>query len=124
MAEKKTVLVIDDDMDILESLSIVLAAEGFEVLTVSSGREGIALLDRRVPDLILCDMMMESIDAGMQTAQQIRHRLPEVPIFLLSSIAAATAATTEIRELGFTGVLQKPVDPQHVVTVVKNTLKA
>lgn len=124
MAGKKTVLVIDDDLDILESLSIVLGAEGFEVLTVSSGREGLALLEQRRPDMILCDMMMESIDAGMQTAQQIRRLLPEVPIFLLSSIAAATAATTEIHELGFTGVLQKPVDPQHVVTVVKNTLKA
>jgi len=123
MADKKVVLVIDDDVDILESLSIVLAAEGFEVLTVSSGREGLALLERQTPDIILCDMMMESIDAGMQTARQIKQKQHSVPIYLLSSIAAATAATTEIRELGFTGVLQKPVDPQHVVTVVKNTLK-
>ncbi|MCX8043954.1 MAG: response regulator [Desulfobacterota bacterium] len=123
MGAKKTVLVIDDDIDILESLSLVLTAEGFEVLTVSSGREGLALLDQRTPDIILCDMMMESIDAGMQTAQQIKQRLPHVPIFLLSSIAAATAATTEISELGFSGVLQKPVDPQHVVTVVKHTLR-
>lgn len=123
MSEKKTVLIIDDDIDILESLSIVLTAEGFEVLTVSSGREGLALIEQRTPDIVLCDMMMESIDAGMQTAQQIRQKLPEVPIFLLSSIAAATAATTEIRELGFSGILQKPVDPQHVVTVVKNTLR-
>lgn len=123
MSEKKTVLIIDDDIDILESLSIVLTAEGFEVLTVSSGREGLALIEQRTPDIVLCDMMMESIDAGMQTAQQMRQKLPEVPIFLLSSIAAATAATTEIRELGFSGILQKPVDPHHVVTVVKNTLK-
>jgi CheY-like chemotaxis protein len=123
MAEKKVVLVIDDDVDILESLSIVLAAEGFEVLTVSSGREGLALLDQRTPDIILCDMMMESIDAGMQTARQIKQKKPAVPVYLLSSIAAATAATTEIRDLGFNGVLQKPVDPQHVVTVVKIILK-
>lgn len=123
MTEKKTVLIIDDDTDILESLSIVLSAEGFEVLTVSSGREGIATIEQSRPDIVLCDMMMESIDAGMQTAQQLRQKLPEIPIFLLSSIAAATAATTEIREFGFNGILQKPVDPQHVVTVVKNTLK-
>jgi len=124
MADKKTVLIVDDDIDILESLSIVLTAEGFDVITVSSGREGVAVLEKRTPDLVLCDMMMESIDTGMQTAQAMRKKIPSVPIFLLSSIAAATAATTEISELGFTGVLQKPVDPQHVVTVVKNTLKS
>jgi len=122
MPEQKTILAIDDDTDILETLKIVLDAEGFTVATASSGAEGIAAAGTCKPDIILCDMMMESIDAGVQTARQLKEKLPATPIFLLSSIAEATAATAEMRELGFSGILQKPVDPQHVISTIKNVL--
>lgn len=122
MADKKTILVIDDDPDIIETVQIILSAKGYQIISASSGRQGIELLRTSRPDLILCDMMMEAIDSGMQTAQQIRQEHGDIPVFLLSSIAEMTAATTQIRELGFNGIIQKPVEPARLVGTVQSML--
>ena len=122
MAEKKTILVIDDDPDIIETVQLILSAKGYTVISASSGRQGIELLQTNRPDLILCDMMMEAIDSGMQTAQQIQQEHGDIPVFLLSSIAEMTAATTQIRELGFNGIIQKPVDPSRLAATVQSIL--
>lgn len=122
MAEKKTILVIDDDPDIVETVQTILSAKGYAVISASSGRQGMELLQKEKPDMVLCDMMMESIDSGMQTAQQIMGYNSEIPVFLLSSIAEMTAATTQIRELGFIGIIQKPVEPARLVSIVQSML--
>lgn len=122
MAEKKTVLIIDDDPDIIETVQIILSAKGYHIISASSGRQGIEMLRTNRPDMILCDMMMEAIDSGMQTAQQIQQEHGDIPVFLLSSIAEMTAATTQIRELGFNGIIQKPVDPARLTATVQSIL--
>jgi len=122
MAEKKTILIIDDDPDIIETVQTILSAKGYAVISASSGRQGIEMLQKKNPDLILCDMMMEAIDSGMQAARQIRQQKNNVPVFLLSSIAEMTAATTQIRDLGFNGIIQKPVDPARLVSTVQSML--
>jgi two-component system alkaline phosphatase synthesis response regulator PhoP len=122
MAEKKTILVIDDDPDIIETVHTILSAKGYAVIPASSGRQGLELARQSKPDLILCDMMMEAIDSGMQTAEQIKRLNSDMPIFLLSSIADMTAATTQIRELGFSGIIQKPVEPARLLSVIQSII--
>ncbi|MCX5901716.1 MAG: response regulator [Proteobacteria bacterium] len=122
MGETKTVLVIDDDPDIIETVQTILSAKGYAVISASSGKQGFEVLQKVNPDLVLCDMMMEAIDSGMQTAQQIKRYNSELPVFLLSSIAEMTAATTQIRELGFNGIIQKPVEPARLVSIVQSIL--
>ncbi|HDP80754.1 MAG TPA: response regulator [Spirochaetes bacterium] len=122
MAEKKLIFVIDDDPDIIDSTSAVLKAEGFDVATAMSGEEGIEKMDTIKPDMILCDMMMERIDAGTKVAQEIRRKNADVPLYLLSSIGAATATNVEIDKLGFDGVFQKPVSPEVLVKTIKKVL--
>jgi len=122
MGETKTVLVIDDDPDIIETVQTILSAKGYVVISASSGEQGFKVLQKVTPDLVLCDMMMEAIDSGMQTAQQIKRYNSEIPVFLLSSIAEMTAATTQIRELGFNGIIQKPVEPARLVSIVQSIL--
>jgi len=121
MAQKK-ILVIDDDPDITDSVKAVLTANGFEVFTASDGKEGIQAVEKVKPDLILCDMMMEQVDAGSKVAQEIKKKHKNIPIFLLSSIGAATAANIEVDKLGFSGVLQKPVSPDQMLHVIKKAL--
>ncbi len=123
MPDTKKILVIDDDQDLLYMLDTVLSKEGFNVTTALSGREGVEAIRNNKPDLILCDMMMESIDAGLKTAQEIRGIDSDIPIFLISSIAEATAASIETTEIGFNGIFQKPLDPAYIVNTVKNFLK-
>lgn len=123
MADTKLILVIDDDPDILDSISAVLTAEGFAVETAASGEDGIARISSLKPDLILCDMMMERIDAGTRVAEEIRKGGNSAPVYLLSSIGSATASNIEIDRLGFDGVFQKPVAPAHLVSAIKKALR-
>lgn len=122
MADKKKILVIDDDVDITDSIKAILSASGFEAFTASNGPEGVAAVDTVKPDLILCDMMMEQVDAGTKVAHEIRKKDKKVPIYLLSSIGAATAQNIELDKLGFNGVFQKPVSPDHMVKTIKKAL--
>lgn len=122
MTDKKTILVIDDDVDIVDSIKIILEQAGFHVATALSGHDGIEAAIKNTPDLILCDMMMERIDEGTKVAQELQEKGVSAPIFLLSSIGDATAANIEIDTLGFKGVFQKPVKPDYLVWAVKKTL--
>lgn len=122
MASKKLILVIDDDPDILDSIKAILTANGFDVVIAMSGKEGIEAVSKSKPDLILCDMMMERIDAGTKVAQELKKDNPNLPIYLLSSIGTATATNIEIDKLGFNGVFQKPVNPDNLVATIKKVL--
>lgn len=122
MAEKKVILVIDDDPDIVTSIQAILEKEGFSVVTAMSGDEGVKAFAAKKPALVLCDMMMERIDAGTKVASEIRKSNQNVPIYLLSSIGSATAANIEIESLGFNGVFQKPVSPAGLVNTIKKAL--
>ncbi len=122
MAEKKKILVIDDDIDITESIKAVLAAHGFEAFAATNSRDGVDAVDKVKPDLVLCDMMMEQVDAGSRVAHDIRKKDKKLPIFLLSSIGAATAQNIELDKLGFNGVFQKPVSPDQMIKTIKKAL--
>jgi two-component system alkaline phosphatase synthesis response regulator PhoP len=121
MSDKK-ILVIDDDPDILESISAVLSSEGFNVLTAIDGKAGVEKFKSEKPDLVLCDMMMERVDAGSKVAELIRKEDTKTPVYLLSSIGNATASNISVTDLGFSGVLQKPVDPDTLISQIKKAL--
>ncbi len=122
MADKKKILVIDDDSDITDSIKAILTANGFETFTASDGRDGLDAVDRVKPDLVLCDMMMEQVDAGSKVAQEIRKKHKKLPLYLLSSIGTATSMNIEVEKLGFNGVFQKPVYPDQMVKAIKKAL--
>ena len=64
MAANKKVLIIDDDPAICESVKAILDANGFETDYALSGKDGLEAFRKTTPDIVLCDMMMEDIDAG------------------------------------------------------------
>lgn len=123
MPDKK-ILVIDDDPDILESILAILQSEGYSVVTAMDGKEGLEKFKNAKPDLVLCDMMMERVDAGTKVAEIIRKEDKKTPIYLLSSIGNATAGNISIDELGFNGVFQKPVNPENLLNQIKKALNA
>jgi CheY-like chemotaxis protein len=118
----KNILVIDDDPDILESVSVILKSQGYSVATALSGKDGIDAFEKSKPDLVLCDMMMETIDQGVKVAARLKKKDASVPVYLLSSIGAATAMNTDVAGMGFDGVFQKPVDPDSLIAAVKKAL--
>jgi DNA-binding response OmpR family regulator len=115
----KKVLIIDDDPAICESVKAVLDMSGFESAAALSGKEGLDVFRAFKPDIVLCDMMMEDLDAGARVAKVMRGERKDLPIFLLSSIGDATAETIGFGPLGFSGVFQKPVNFDMLLAVMR-----
>ncbi|MBI2952919.1 MAG: response regulator [Chloroflexi bacterium] len=111
----RTVLVIDDDQDIVSLVAMVLEAEGYTVQTAADGREGLQKLERDMPDLILLDMKMPVMD-GWEFAREFHARHDsKVPIVVLT---AAADARRRAEEIGAQGWIGKPFDLDTLVVVV------
>ena len=123
MSVTKTILIIDDDPDIRSALRIVLEAAGFSVGVASSGEEGLAATRRIVPDAVVVDLMMESVDAGSRLSQALKAQGFGGPIYLLSSAGESVRFNIDARELGLAGIFQKPVDHGVLVRTLKKTLR-
>ncbi|HEX2922834.1 MAG TPA: response regulator [Chloroflexota bacterium] len=111
----KSILVIDDDHDLLTLVAFLLEGEGYRVLTASDGREGLARLEEEMPDLILLDMKMPVMN-GWEFAREY-HATYEVraPVVVLT---AAEDARKRAMEVGAAAWLGKPFDLDALVAMV------
>jgi CheY-like chemotaxis protein len=116
------ILVVDDDPDILEALSEILEAEGYEVDRARHGREALARIEQRRPDLILLDLMMPVMD-GWEFSQVLRQRSDwdDIPVVVLSADRQAGA---KARVVGARGFLAKPFELTELLRVVGDTVPA
>ena len=82
----KTILVVDDEEDVVEVLKLVLGKNGYEVLTATSGMDGLARAQSALPDLILLDIMMHRID-GWEVLKLLKldERTGAIPVVILSA---------------------------------------
>ncbi len=119
---KHVILYVDDDDDDRLAVRQMLDAAGYEMVEASDGEEGLRVLKKTDPDLVLLDLMMEEVDAGVSLLKQIRARDKAIPVYLLSSVGETLSTTTSVAELGFSGVLQKPVDTATLSAVIKARL--
>jgi hydrogenase maturation protease len=123
MAEKKTILIIDDDADLRASMRIMLEASGFSVGEAADGTEGVKIAERINPDAIIVDLMMETIDAGSKLSTHLKETGFNGPIFLLSSAGDTVRYNIDARELGLAGIFQKPIELKVLITTLKKQLK-
>jgi len=89
MARKK-LLLVDDDLDILEQLSLALGGEGYEVVTAQGRKEGEEILMLGRPDLAIIDLMMEEMDSGFVLCHEMKKLYPDMPVIILTAVTAAT----------------------------------
>ena len=84
-----SVLVVDDDQDIRESLAQILTEEGFDVTSASNGAEALEEIDRKRPDVMLLDLMMPVVN-GWEVLETLRLRgtHPRLPVVVLSALEA------------------------------------
>lgn len=119
---KHVILYVDDDEDHRFAIRQILEAAGLDMIEASDGEEGLRVFREQRPALILLDLMMEEVDAGVALLKQIREVDPAVPIYLLSSVGDTLTMTTSTASLGFDGVFQKPVEPEQLMAVVRARL--
>ncbi len=117
----KTILVIDDEQSIRESLKGILQDEGYRPLFAESGEDGLSLLREESPDLILLDIWLPGID-GLETLRLIREDFPEQLVIMMSghgTIETAVKAT----KLGAYDFIEKPLSLEKVLLCVENAFK-
>ncbi len=114
------VLVVDDDPDILEALSEILEAEGFEIRRARNGKEALDRLEPDPPQLILLDLMMPVMD-GWEFAQRMRQRpsVAGIPIIVLS---ADRNVGSKAADIGAVGHLAKPFELNDLLDMVRRSL--
>jgi len=120
-ASRPLILVVDDDLEILEVLSDILQSEGYLVDRARHGREALARLDRKRPDLILLDMMMPVMD-GREFYQALRLRDDrDIPLLVLS---ANRRRVDKEETMVARGYLAKPFELGELLRLVKEVVPA
>lgn len=118
-----TILLIDDEQDILEFLSYNLKKEGYKVYTASNGEEGVKIVQKIAPSLILLDVMMPVLD-GIETCQMIRKDLNITqPIIAFLTSRAEDYSQIAGFEAGADDYITKPVRPRLLVSKVESLLR-
>jgi UDP-3-O-[3-hydroxymyristoyl] N-acetylglucosamine deacetylase len=116
----ETILVVDDEEKIRDTLRAVLADEGFEVLEAADGRRALELLERTTPRLAIVDIWMPEVD-GIELVERMRAQAPGVPIIVISGHGTIETAVRVIR-LGAFDFLEKPFPLDALLQVVGRAL--
>lgn len=121
--DPKTILLVDDEQDILEFLSYNLRKHGYQALTAKNGHEGIEMARQHLPGLILLDVMMPGID-GIETCRAIRA-IPELKQSIIAMFSARGEDYTQLAgfDAGADDYIRKPVRPSVLASRVKALLK-
>jgi DNA-binding response OmpR family regulator len=90
MANAKKILVVDDDPDIVDQVSLILREDGHEVHPAGTQHEAEELLLSFKPDLAILDLMMEEKDSGFVLCHRIKKLYPDTPVIMVTAVKAAT----------------------------------
>ena len=120
MVTKQKILIVDDDENIAELLSLYLMKECFDTMMVHDGEEALHAFDRYEPNLVLLDLMLPGID-GYQVCREIRAK-SNTPIIMLSAKGEVFDKVLGL-ELGADDYIIKPFDSKEMVARVKAVLR-
>lgn len=118
-----TILLVDDEPDILEIVGYNLAAEGYQIVTAKNGIEAIAKAKKDMPQLIIMDVMMPEMD-GIEACEQIR-KIPELSETVITFLTARNEDYSLVAgfDAGADDYITKPIKPKVLVSKVKALLR-
>ena len=116
-----TVLIVDDEPNILTSLKRALEVEGYQALVAGSGSIALEKAASQGPDLVLLDVVMPEMD-GLQVLEMLRQQHPDLPIVMMSGNATIEAAVQATR-LGAVDFIEKPISTERILITLHNALK-
>ena len=119
---KHVILCVDDDQDVLDILRTTLEANGYVMLEASSAEEGLKRYQESPPDLLIIDLMMEEIDAGVSLVKDLRALGAKQPVYMLSSVGDELNLNVDSNTLGLSGVFQKPLNTTSLLRILKTKL--
>jgi CheY-like chemotaxis protein len=129
MAKQKTVIIIDDDPDVVEATKVILEGAGYGVVSAYTGRDGVARIRQGGIDCILLDVMMASDTEGFHIAQELKAdpKTAKIPIVMLTSISQKTgfefSPATDKDFMPVEVFLEKPVDPKRLLGAIAGVMR-
>lgn len=123
MGEKKKILIVDDERDIVKALTIRLQTSGYDVVTAFDGAQGIFMAHKEKPDLIILDIRMPAGD-GYSVAQKLKGSTPtwDIPVIFLTG-SPERNAEAKAMEVGARFYIKKPYDPEELLDAVRRALE-
>lgn len=129
MAEPTKVVIIDDNTDYLFTMETFLSRNGFEVSTAENGKEGLDLILKERPDVVLLDIMMETLFSGFEVCKQLRsdEGLKDMPIIGISGISEEININYEQwpdwEYFSPDAYMSKPVDKDRLLDLIDQVIK-
>ncbi len=117
----ETILIVDDEESVRKSLADVMRDEGYDVVTASSGREGIDLLSETQPSLALLDIAMPGMD-GIEVLRRFQEMRPDMPVIMVTGHGTIETAV-KTTKMGAYDFMVKPPELAHLTLVVKHGLE-
>jgi DNA-binding response OmpR family regulator len=121
MAESKTILLVDDDPEILAALRAVLQQKGYRVVTAADGNAGLAVAERERPDLVVVDMMMPK-KSGFLVLEKLKSRPETAPRVVMITANEGSRHRAYAEMLGVDDYLRKPFAMDKFLETVERLL--
>jgi CheY-like chemotaxis protein len=128
MSEAKTILIVDDDLDILEQYSLMLKSDGYEVVQASSMAEAEETILTVRPDVAILDLMMDEKDAGFVLCNQLKRLYANLPVIIVSNVTPITGLDFRPRNqeehswVRADAILSKPVVAERLRSEIRRLL--
>ncbi len=117
----RTILLVDDEESIIQSLDGILTDEGWEVQTASNGKAALEKIEEEIPDLVLLDIWMPELD-GIETLVRIKEVHPHLQVVMMSGHATIETAV-KATKLGAYDFIEKPLSLEKVLLTTQNALE-
>jgi DNA-binding response OmpR family regulator len=121
--ERKTIVCIEDDPQVIDLVKLILGRKGFELVGAVGGREGIETVRRVKPDLVLLDLMMPDMD-GWEVYQQMKadEELKHIPVIVVTAKAQSIDKVLGLHIAKVDDYITKPFGPQELIQSVNKVL--
>ena len=119
---RRRILLVDDDSNALSALARVLRGEGVEVLTASSGSDGLLAIQRAPVDLVIADQEMPGM-SGIEFLRRVREACPDTVRFMLTGQATLRLAIQAINDGAIARFLTKPCHPAELNAAIRQELQ-
>jgi two-component system OmpR family response regulator len=117
----RRILVVEDEPDLLRGLALNIRADGYEVLTASTGEDGVATALEGRPDLVILDVMLPGL-GGFDICRELRHRGFEAPIIMLTARSEEVDRVVGL-EIGADDYVTKPFSPRELLARIRAVLR-
>jgi DNA-binding response OmpR family regulator len=123
MGQKRKILIVDDERDIVKALTIRLQGAGYDVVTAFDGAQGVFMAHKEKPDLIILDIRMPAGN-GFSVAERLKRSDPTlaIPVIFLTG-SPETNAEEKARAVGARFYIKKPYDPEELLDAIQRALE-